>query len=805
MLRSFSFLLLILNISLSASAQSHYPGSISGQVKDSETNAPVEYANIILRVMKTDSMITGTVSDSNGFFQIKNIPFGNYFIEYSFIGYEKKFSGHISIDRKKPKTDLGVLKLVSSSVTMDEVTISGERSMMITKIDRKVFNVQKDIQAQTGTAADMLQTIPSISVDMDGNISLRGSGNVTILINGRPSVMATSANLLQMPASLIEKIEVITNPSAKYKPDGTAGIINIILKKEQKTGFNSILGANVGAMSRFNANLQLNYNHKKVNLFGSYGYRQDYRLRTSALRSQTNDTIIHNSVYFAQVSNGFARPISHLGQIGIDWAISDMDEAGISGTFNFRKVKRDDHAENLYQDTMMQATEQFIRYHNGFEDENSLGLKANFNHVFNKEDEHVLRADFEYQRDLENEIHTYTNVYSIPTYPEDKTQTRQVNGEQNINLSINYNRPLWKDAGLEAGYEGNMQITQQDQEVGQWDYQTGQWVNDSSQTNRFYARQTVHAVFTTLSCEWGKFSMMAGLRAEEAMLNLEFRSLDTTTKSNYFALYPTLHMSLASGKNEWQLNYSRRVNRPDGEDMNPVPEYRDPRNIRVGNPNLNPEDIHSVEFGYSLRLTNLTLVPTVFYRYKVNGFTTVTSSLNDSVLITTYDNLATDQSAGIDLSGTWQIGKIININFSASSFYSQIDASNIGYASNKSTFSWNAKLNAAVNVTKTTLFQFNGQYRSQVLTAQGMREPSWVINLGFRQDLWKKKISIIATISDLFNSQKMKSTINTPILVQESTRLRDGCVFYAGFVFTLGKKEKKAKETRFEFDNGIEK
>jgi outer membrane receptor for ferrienterochelin and colicin len=237
--------------------------------------------------------------------------------------------------------------------------------------------------------------------------------------------------------------------------------------------------------------------------------------------------------------------------------------------------------------------------------------------------------------------------------------------------------------------------------------------------------------------------------------------------------------------------------------MNPVPEYRDPRNIYVGNPNLKPEDIHSLEFGYCFRPENFTFIPTLFYRYKINGFTRVTTSLNDSVLQTTIENLAKDQSAGIDLSGSWQAGKVMNLNFSASGFYSVIDASNIGYSSDKSTFSWNAKANASFNITKTTLFQVFGQYRSEVLTSQGYRLPSWVVNLGFRQDLWKKRISLIATISDLFNSQVNKTTVNTSVLLQESTRRRDARVLYIGFVINFGSNGKKVKEAKFEYDNGM--
>jgi outer membrane receptor for ferrienterochelin and colicin len=246
------------------------------------------------------------------------------------------------------------------------------------------------------------------------------------------------------------------------------------------------------------------------------------------------------------------------------------------------------------------------------------------------------------------------------------------------------------------------------------------------------------------------------------------------------------------------------VNRPDGEDMNPVPEYRDPRNVFVGNPELKPEDIHSVECGYSYKNQALTVVPTLFYRYKVNGFTMVTYSQSDTVLVTTIDNLDSDQSAGLDLSGTWSIAKIASINFSASGYYSKIDASGIGYGSDMSTFSWNAKVNAMINVTRSTIIQANGQYRSEVLTAQGYRLPTWVVNLGVRQDLWKKRLSLVATVSDLFKSQVNRTSVNTPVLVQESMRRRDGQVFYLGAVFNFGSNGKKVKDPKFEFDNRME-
>ena len=453
MIRSVFVIVLMILFENAIMSQNRGTATISGKVADAKTLAPIEYANIVLLDTVTHSMVTGVVSDSNGSFNLKNILPGNYWIEYSFIGYDKQRTKVITINRKKTFYDLGELKLGQSAYTMEEVNITAEKNMMISKIDRKVFNVQKDIMAQTGTVIDMLQTIPSVTVDVDGNISLRGSQTVTVLINGRPSVMAGAANLDQMPASLIERIEVITNPSAKYRPDGTGGIINIILKKERKAGINGILGANVGNYDRYNTNIQLNYNTGNINLYGSYGFRQDYRVRSGELYSQTIDTSKNQSVYLWQNSNGTIKLLSHLAQLGLDWNISKKDVAGISGTYNFREVKRNEVTANLYKNNDLQPSEEFTRTLDGKETEHSSGLKAYYEHTFNREQEHQLKIDFEYQRDAEKEDDYWKNVYQLPEYPVGMDHTIGDNRQQEINFSLNYNRPISKSFTLETGYE----------------------------------------------------------------------------------------------------------------------------------------------------------------------------------------------------------------------------------------------------------------------------------------------------------------------------------------------------------------
>lgn len=804
-MKRFLFLLLPLILLVQAThSQSKNPGIIYGSIIDSKSKVPVEYANIVV-YDTTKKMVTGVVSDSSGHFRIKDVPWGFYYIEYSFIGYNKQKSELFTLSKKSPQKEFRQLHLIPVVQTMEEVNITAEKSMMVTKIDRKVFNVDKDILAQTGTAMDMLRNIPSLAVDMDGNISLRGSENVTVLINGRPSLMAGIANLDQMPASLIEKIEVITNPSAKYRPDGTGGIINIILKKEQKAGFNTSLGANVGNHDRFNTNVQLNLNSGPFNVYGSYGFRQDYRIRSGESYSQNIDTANSTSTYLTQSSNGTAKMRSNLAQLGADWTFTKKDILGLSGTLNIRNTNRNDLTTNLYQDMQFDTTEQFERQMNGSESEQGYGLKGFYEHNFTKDKEHQFRFDFDYQYDKEKEDDYWTNTYTYPTYPLSRDHSLATNAQREINTVINYNRPMGELFALEAGYEGTTSLLDQIQDVYHQDNDTSSWIYDPSSSTQFKGGQSILALYGLVNFTWKSFGAMFGLRAEEALLDLNYNQSDSSTTTSYFALYPTLHLDLKMGRNEWQMNYSRRVNRPDVEDLNPFPEYRDPRNIFQGNPNLKPEDIHSIELGYSFQNKGLTLIPTLFYRYKVNGITRVTTPVNDTVYLTTMENLSKDQSSGIDFSGIFQWPKVASFNFSASAFYNEIDASNIGYSDQQGAFSWNAKVNASFYITKTTLFQVNGQYRSKALTAQGYRMPTWVVNMGFRQDFWKKRFSLIATISDLFDSQKWQMKINTPVLVQESTRRRDARAFYIGFVYNFSTNgTKKSKDPKFEFENGGE-
>jgi outer membrane receptor protein involved in Fe transport len=298
--------------------------------------------------------------------------------------------------------------------------------------------------------------------------------------------------------------------------------------------------------------------------------------------------------------------------------------------------------------------------------------------------------------------------------------------------------------------------------------------------------------------------MLAGLRAEQTYTTSNLVTLDSVLSNSYFTVYPTLHLSCQlSGSAELQLNYSRRVHRPESDDMNPFPEYRDPRNIQAGNPTLKPEFIHSVEFGCKFQNNLFSLIPSLYYRYTSNRFTPVTIALNDSTLLTTRTNLASDQSAGLEVILSANIGEVFTSNLSTNVFYDQIDATNLGYGANKSVVTWSGALTMSFDVAKGTMFQLNANYNAWRLTAQGEVRPSIVINIGARQDLFDEKLTLSLTVADLFHTLQRQLDVRTPTMIQAVVNRRDSGIVYFGLTYHFGAETKKTKDDQLRYDDGL--
>jgi len=447
-------------------------------------------------------------------------------------------------------------------------------------------------------------------------------------------------------------------------------------------------------------------------------------------------------------------------------------------------------------------TSQYTTERINMESEMEWEASAVYSHLFKKEG-HELQIEFNTARYDESEDNQYYEIYSVPAEYKNLSHILIKKGGPQANFYAEYTLPIGEETELEAGYVGEF-LTDNITYFGEYyDDNSNEWKTDLAKSNDFVLNQNIHALYATFSHTFDKLSFKAGLRAEQALITSHLLTLDSIVPNNYFRVYPTLHLSYElTDEQQLQLNYSHRVRRPDGDELNPFPEYSDPRNMEAGNPLLKPEQIHSLEFGYQLKKELFTIQPTIYYRYTYDAFTQIQKYINDTVLLRTIENLSEDQSLGGEFIATLNAGKFMTLNLSTNGYYHLIDASNLGYSANKSAFAWDSKLGANINITSSTLLQIYGYFRSKRLTAQGWYDPSYYANLGLRQDLFKNKASLIFTVSDVFNSLKSSGTIDTPYLYQKSIQKRVSQIVYLGFTYRFGKTSKNKAED-LKFDNSI--
>ncbi|MBC7949389.1 MAG: TonB-dependent receptor [Chitinophagaceae bacterium] len=779
--------------------------SITGTVADGSAKRPVEFATVQLLSLPDSLLVKGTVTDKRGRYTIDEVQGGSYLVRCSFIGYDVTLSPIFTIAVGQPSFSVSRLDLVPLSNTLDAVTVTGTRSQLNASIDRKVYNVDQDIMSRTGTASDILKNIPSVEVDVDGNVALRGSGDVMILINGKPNPLMgrTRAEVLQqLPANSIERIEVITNPSARYRPDGAGGIINIVLKKNIRSGFNGTVTVNAGNKDRYNGSLTLNFRPKKFNLFGSYSYRRDTRLRYNTIDRTYLDSLTGaEETQFNQSAVTVSHPVAHIVTSGIDYIINEQNSFGVSATYYSRRQTINSTTGNVTNDGGS-LIETFNRVRRGPESERQTSGTAYFQHDFSK-DGHDLRIEFNTSKENEVEDNRFSNIYMLPTQSTSFDNTLIMQEEVQNQLTADYSNQLSEDSKLEAGYDGLYDKVDLDFFGEYYDDAQSRFVKDMVRSNRFLYKQDVHAIYGTFQKAFKKFGYELGVRFEGVIGKGRLVNIDSLVDNRYFKVYPTMHLSYKITDNsEVQLNYSKRVNRPDPDELNPFPEYQDPRNLRAGNPALLPEITHSTELGYKWQDKNFTFVPSIYYRFKRNGFTSVIIALNDSTLLSTMQNLSTDQSAGIEAIISVKAGDFLTTSLTTNLFYNRINASNLGFLQSRSVYSGSATLTGSMAITKTFLMQLSGNYRSARLTAQGKTYPTLVMNGGIRKDFPKAKLSTIITVSDIFRSLRQKTILDTRYLNQLSVNRRDGLVVYFGVSYRFGI-VKKEKEENMQFDNSL--
>lgn len=636
----------------------------------------------------------------------------------------------------------------------DTITVTGAKAGSVSAIDRKIYTVGRDLQSVTGSVADVLDKLPSVDIDASGNVSLRGDANVQILVDGKPSAGTNATNrgeyLQQIPADSVESIEVITNPSARYKPDGATGIINIVTKKNRKPGRSGSARASVGSDGRFNLSASPGYHAGKLTLNSNISLKRDVPFRPfTDLRTQVDSA---TGVRTDSAQNGYvtSRRLSYIGSLSADYDLKKTDRLSASLTVN----QRDGDLRFVEANRSVSGgvITDFDRVGTGPEHETITDADVKYRHSFSGKD-HELTLDLRYGEEAENQLRQFINNFRSP--PGLVTGDYEAPSDDMIEreLTLEYARPLNDGAKLLLGYDLQRNDDEFDNRGGFRDNATGIYIADPTQTTRFVYGQTVHAAYTTYERSFGKkLTALFGLRYEATFIETNQVTTRQLNYSRYFRVYPTLHLEFtASDASTLRASYSHRIVRPDPEQLNPYPLFQNPLNIRAGNPFLRPQETDSFETTYAYAKHGISIELTPYVRNTTNLFSTVSRLVSPTLLLTSVANLGTSLAAGVEAIASGKISSVLSVNASTNLFYNRIEASNLGLPGKRSLISYTAKGSVDWKVTPRDTFQVSTSYVGERLTPQGRRRPTVSTNLGFSHQL-RPGLAAVATITDLFDS-----------------------------------------------------
>ncbi|MCI4671639.1 MAG: TonB-dependent receptor family protein [Bacteroidia bacterium] len=733
--------------------------ALSGKVVDAEEAIPLEFATIRVFSSEDSSVVGGELTNKAGEFLIK-LGRGNYYLIINYLGYADKIVGDIDLNSGKNKKDLGAISMEKSVVEVDEVEISAEKSQVEFKLDKRVYNVGKDVTAMGSTADELLQNLPSVEVDGEGNVSLRGSQNVRILINGKPSGLLTGGPdaLRLLQGNLIEKIEIITNPSAKYDAEGEVGIINIVLKKDRTKGLNGSFTVNAGYPQNFGGSANVNLRKKWLNLFLNAGV--NYRNAPGrAFFTQSNsfaDTSF-SSITDRQFTRGGITPSVRFGS---EFFINKNNTITLAGNARFRSgenittIKYTDFDEDEVQTSITE------RVSTETESQNTFGLDANYTRTF-KQKGRKWTADFNWDRTDDQEFSAVAQALleGQGDDPVDQ-QIANIEDRETFLLQTDYIHPLKRKFKFEGGGRASYRTFDNDYRVES--FIGGEWVPDEEFFNRFLYLEGIYAGYAILSQEKEKLSYQLGLRLEHTDIVTESEMTGERNPRNYTNLFPSAGISYkVKPSTTVQFSYSRRISRPSAWSLQPFRNFADARNTYEGNPFLDPEFTQSFELGMLDYQKKGSFLFSVYYRYRTNVIERITVFENDRARIFPI-NLSTQNAFGLETNVTrdlfpwWKLSA--NANFSRA-ITSGVYEDSTFFAD---TYILIGRANSRWSAKKLGVVQATFSYRSPRITPQGRSRAIYALDLGFNRDILKGKGSLNFNVRDVFNSRKYRSVVEGP-------------------------------------------
>ncbi|MFY7826193.1 MAG: TonB-dependent receptor domain-containing protein [Flectobacillus sp.] len=755
---TFTYLLILIALLASTPLYAQNKVSISGKVIDAKTSEVMSYASIRLLDAKTEKLITGGITNEKGIFSLQ-VPLGVYRVAAEFMGYKIWKSDILTLNKSNSAIDLGNISLESQSQQLTEVEVRSEKSTMEMALDKKVFNVGKDLANAGGTASDILTNIPSVSVEPDGGIKLRGSDNVRILIDGKPSGLVSfkgGAGLQSLQASMIERVEVITNPSARYEAEGMAGIINIVLKKDKKQGFNGSFDVITGYPVNEGLGINMNYRHQKLNFFLNYGiaYRITPNIAHNFQRVFDGDTTLLSD----QNRNGNLKGFNNNIQGGLDYFFSE--KSYLTASYLFRRSDARRITDLVYKDyvnSLNNLVRTTYRQQDEKETEPNSEYALTYRRDFDKKN-HNFSAEVRYIDNWERSDQLFTQNAFKPNGSVDQAQTLLQNSlndeyEKQWLFQTDYSKPIHKDGKVELGARANFRDMVNDYVVNQQN-ENGVFVPLPGLKNYFIYTENINAVYGIVGDKYKKLSYQVGLRAEWTNVKTTLRETNEVNPRNYSNLFPSAHIAWEMpNENSLQLSFSRRVRRPFYNDLSPFATFSDNRNFFGGNPNLNPEFTNAFEIGHIKYFKFGSLSSSLFYRDTKDKIQTI-RSVNDLGFATTRpENLTGEKSFGLDIASQVNFYQWWKSDFSFSIFNADIDGSNIDENYKRNTQSWFARHTSKFSLPNRLDIQVRANYEAPQKTVQGRRLSMYYIDFSVSKEVFQGKGTLNLNIMDIFNTR----------------------------------------------------
>ncbi|MEA2078040.1 MAG: outer membrane beta-barrel family protein [Candidatus Marinimicrobia bacterium] len=818
-------LLLIFTLLLAVSLPA---ATLSGLIKDIKTNKVLEFANVAVYINGTENIITGTMSGIDGTFRVFNVPAGDYYLVVSYMGYEQGRLDGVTLNGKN--VDVGTIMLTPTSLKMENVIVEAEKPAVTYKIDKRVIDASQFLSARGGTAIEILENVPSVDVDIEGNVSLRGSSDFTVMIDGRPSVLEPQDALESIPAASIENIEIMTNASAKYEAEGGAGIINIVTRRDKRIGITGLASVNAGT-NNLGANVLLNYTNEKITAFISVDYNK---------RNFTGASYVDRFLYYPDTTAEFeSNGIIDRGRGGwgikggLDWFISKNDVIGFSVNYGPRLMGGNTTTDYMvsYSDPItgtVYNSYDYTSYENLYRGGNRYSIIADYTHKFPKEEENTTRSkgsghgghgastsvstngksSTSHQIKFEASYSNWNMDEESFTYLVDEfgdttegQQTTEIGPSNSIRGKIEYTRPLNKSSNFETGVDAKFNWKSDGNDVYYYNPVSGDFDLQNQFSNYTAYKQNTISGYILYSGEFGLLGFQPGLRAEYTYREIDSDASDSVYVIDRLHIFPTLHMSYQlPGYVQLMASYTRRISRPRGWQLEPFYTWRDAYNIRVGNPGLVPEMIDSYDFSVQKSFGKNFVSLDAFCKRTANKIERIQTVYGDDVILSTYENVGTDQSMGVEVMSNLNIFNWWMMNISGRLYYYQVSGELYGEDFDESSLNYSARLRNTFMLNTGTRIQFGLNYRSASATAQGSSSGGLMTDLGIRQDFFDGVLSATLQVRDIFGTGFHQYEVTTPTYHTYSEFYRDAPMISLDLSLKINNYKKQPNGNGFESD-----